>query len=88
VATKKRRRSQLARASAQRQLSRRAQRLARRRRWRLVATAVGILVVLVALAIWILTHREDSASAHARVVDYAFVITQPQDQATSTGGFR
>lgn len=88
VATKKRRRSQLARATAQRQRSRRSQRLAQRRRRRLIASALGIVVVLVALVAWIVTHQQDSASARGAGVDYAFVIVQSQHQAMNTGVVR
>jgi hypothetical protein len=88
VATKKRRRSQLARATTQRQQLRRAQRQARRRRQRLVATVIGVLVALVALVAWIVTHSQGSASALRAAVDYSFVIDQSQHQATSTGGVR
>jgi uncharacterized membrane protein len=54
VATKKRRRKQLARSSLQRHEVRRQQREARRRRFRLVATAVLVGLLLGALVIWIL----------------------------------
>jgi hypothetical protein len=88
VATKKRRRSQLARATTQRQQSRRALLRVRRRRQRIAATIVGVVAVLVALVAWVLTHGEDSASALHTGVDYSFVIDQSQHQATSTGGIR
>jgi hypothetical protein len=59
-----------------------------RRRRRLVATTIGIVVVLLALVAWIVTHQQDSAGAHGAAVDYALAITPSQQQATSTGGVR
>jgi hypothetical protein len=95
VATKKRRRSQLARATAQRQQSRRAQRLARRRRRRLAATALAVLVLVAALVTWILVHGSGAGSARAAGVDYAAPIETPtaaiapsQHEATTTEGVR
>jgi ferric-dicitrate binding protein FerR (iron transport regulator) len=88
VVTKKRRRSQLARATEQRRAVRRAQRMARRRRVRLVASILGILVVLLVLLAWIVTHRQDSASARGTAVDYSVDIYPSDQQATTTGGVR
>ena len=88
VASKKRRRSQLARATTQRQHSRREQRLARRRRQRLFLLALGVLAALVALVAWIVTHQRDTASAQVAPGDYALVIEPLLHQATTTGGFR
>jgi hypothetical protein len=88
VVSKKRRRSQLARATAERQRSRRAQRLARRRRLRVVATAVAVLVALAALATWIVLHARGAESVRATGVDYAAVIEPPQRVATTTEGAR
>jgi hypothetical protein len=88
VVTKKRRRSQLTRATGQRRALRRAQRMARRRRIRLVATVLAIVIVLLALVAWIATHRQESTSAGGTAVDYSVVIDQSHQQATTTGGVR
>jgi hypothetical protein len=69
VVTKKQRRRQLARASAQRKQLRRTARAARRRRIRTVTTAVVLVAALVALVAWIATHGDAGNTAGA-VVDY------------------
>ena len=69
MVTKKQRRRQLARASAQRKQVRRTAREARRRRVRVVATAVVAVAALVALVVWIATH-DGASNAAGAVVDY------------------
>ena len=69
MVTKKKRRSQLARAGAVRRAERRAQRVARRRRVRRLVTGLLLLAVLVGLVIWIATHRGTGNTAGA-VDDY------------------
>ncbi|QWZ09381.1 hypothetical protein KRR39_06300 [Nocardioides panacis] len=92
MVTKKRRRTQLARAGAQRQQLRRAQRARRRRRTRLVLTAVAVVVVLAGLVTWIVLHAKDSGSAASARGDYASLVDlaqhQPTGQATTAEGAR
>jgi heme/copper-type cytochrome/quinol oxidase subunit 2 len=84
VVTKKRRRSQLARAGAQRQQIRRAERQRRRRVRQRVLTAVVVVLLVAGLVTWIALHARDSASASAAPTDYASVVDQP----TTAGGAR
>jgi ferric-dicitrate binding protein FerR (iron transport regulator) len=70
VVTKKQRRTQLARARAQRRSESIARREARRRRNRTIAALVAALVAVGALVLWIVTHDGGSAAASAATVDY------------------
>ncbi|HET7734397.1 MAG TPA: hypothetical protein VFK52_00360 [Nocardioidaceae bacterium] len=63
MVTKKRRRSQLAHAAAERQAVRRAAREHKRQTRQKVLTVVLVVVLLGALTAWILTHRRDSGAA-------------------------
>ena len=89
MVTKKRRRSQLAKAGAQRQELRRAERARRRKRRQMIVTAVVLGVLVVGLVTWIVLHARDagSASAAARpgAGDYASLVQEPKD-VTTTGG--
>jgi hypothetical protein len=88
VVTKKRRRRQLARASAQRQQLRRAQRDARRRRVQIAIAAVLVALAIAALVAWIMAHPSDAGSAHAAGVehgDYAGTAGAPTHATTSEG---
>jgi peptidyl-prolyl cis-trans isomerase B (cyclophilin B) len=87
VVTKKRRRTQLARASAQRRELRRAERERRRRRVRLLVTLLVALAVVVGLAAWIALHDGDSGSAAAQPGDYA-VLDLSHDRAPTAEGAR
>jgi hypothetical protein len=92
VVTKQRRRSQLAKAGAQRQQLRRAERDRRRRRRRALLTGVAVVVVAAALVTWIVLHARDSGSASAGRGDYASFVDLSHhlstDQATTPGGTR
>jgi hypothetical protein len=70
VVTKKQRRSQLARARAQRRSESIARREARRRRNRTVAAVVAVAVAVGALVLWIVMHDDGSEAAKAQVRDY------------------
>ncbi len=87
VVTKKRRRSQLARAGAQRQAARRAQRVARRRRRQIIASLVLVALAIAALVLWVVLHP-DSATSRASGVDYPGVAHLAAGQATTTEGAR
>jgi hypothetical protein len=82
VVTKKKRRSQLARAAAVRRQEHRAQREARRRRVRMLVTGLLVLAVVVGLAAWIATHRDtgNTAGAHG---DYDAVARHDIPTATA-----
>jgi ferric-dicitrate binding protein FerR (iron transport regulator) len=91
VVTKKRRRSQLAQAQAQRQQARRAERARRRRRRRTLLAVVAAVLAIAALVTFIVLHDRDSGSAAAGRGDYAALVDRSQqttDQATTTGGTR
>ena len=92
VVTKKRRRTQLARAGAQRQQLRRAERDRRRRRTRLVLTTAVVLLALAGLVTWIVLHAKHSESAASARGDYASLVDlahkQPTGQATTAEGAR
>ena len=84
VVTKKRRRSQLARAGAQRQQVRRAERARRRKVHQRVLTAIVAVLLVAALVTWITLHARGSGSDSAARGDYASVVDQP----TTAGGAR
>jgi hypothetical protein len=65
VVTKKQRRRQLAQASAQRRADRLAARATRRRRLRLVAATLVVLVAVSGLVAWIVVHDRDRESTAA-----------------------
>jgi hypothetical protein len=88
VVTKSRRRSQLARASAQRQQVRRAQRAVRRRRRRVAITAVVVVLAVAALVTWIVLHSGDAAADRAGSVDYIGGAGPAAGQATTAEGAR
>lgn len=88
VVTKKRRRSQLARASAQRQQLRRAQRARRRKRVRTVVALVAAVTVAAVLVLWILLHARDSGSTPSAWGDYASVVDLSQHHAPTAEGAR
>jgi hypothetical protein len=91
VVTKKRRRSQLAHAQAQRQQLRRAERDRRRRQRRTLLTVVVAVLAVAALVTFIVLHSRDSGSASAGRGDYASQVDrshQTTGQATTTGGTR
>jgi peptidyl-prolyl cis-trans isomerase B (cyclophilin B) len=70
VVTKKQRRTQLARARAQRRSERLAVREARRHRLRTIAAVVAVLVAVGGLVLWIVIHDDGSAAASSAAVDY------------------
>jgi ferric-dicitrate binding protein FerR (iron transport regulator) len=70
VVTKKQRRTQLARARAQRRTESRARRESRRRLVQSAAVLVAVLAALGALIFWIVTHDDDRSASLASVVDY------------------
>jgi peptidyl-prolyl cis-trans isomerase B (cyclophilin B) len=70
VVTKKQRRTQLARARAQRRSERLARREARRHRLRTIAAVAAVLVAVGALVLWIVTHDDGTAAASSTGVDY------------------
>lgn len=70
MVTKKQRRTQLARARAQRRSESLARRETRRRRTRTIATVVAVLVAIAGLVFWIVTHDDRSAAAATAFVDY------------------
>jgi hypothetical protein len=86
VATKKRRRTQLAKASAQRQQLRRVQRDRRRRHVRLALIAVAALLLAAGLTAWIVMHDEANGPAASASGDYAAAIDLLQDQQAQTAG--
>jgi heme/copper-type cytochrome/quinol oxidase subunit 2 len=92
VVTKKRRRSQLARASAQRQELRRAERERRRKRVRALLTVLVVVLLVAGLVTWIVWHARDSASAANSGGGYAAYIDLPHEhpthQATTVGESR
>jgi hypothetical protein len=80
VVTKKQRRSQLARARAQRRSERLSAREARQRRRRLVAVVVVAVLAVGALGWWIATHDGEvsaSAASSAGHVDYDALSAAP-----------
>ena len=88
MVTKKRRRSQLAKAGAQRQELRRAERARRRKRRQMIVTAVVVGVLVAGLLTWIVLHARDVGSAAAlgpAAGDYASLVQEPKD-VTTTGG--
>jgi hypothetical protein len=88
VVSKKRRRTQLARATARRRQVRRVQRQVRRRRRRRLLIAVSLGVVVIAVAAWIALHGRDNRTALGSVVDYSSAIDTSQQQARTTEGAR
>ncbi|MGZ5416997.1 MAG: hypothetical protein ACXWDI_07440 [Nocardioides sp.] len=71
MVTKKQRRSQLARARAQRRSESIARREARRRRNHTVAAVAAVVIAVAGLVLWIATHDgEGSAAAPVVFVDY------------------
>ncbi|MGZ4426578.1 MAG: hypothetical protein ACXVW2_01945 [Nocardioidaceae bacterium] len=70
MTTKKRRRRQLARASAERRAVRRAQRAVHRRRIRIVSAVVLGVLVVAGIAVWASLHDPGSRSGSGRIVDY------------------
>lgn len=78
MVTKKQRRTQLARARAQRRTQSVARRENRRRLIQTVAVVVAVLAALTALIFWIVTHDDDRSATLAPVVDYdALPAVQP-----------
>ena len=65
MVTKKQRRTQLARARAQRRSERAIRREARDRMVRTLAIVAAVVIAAAALAFWIVTHDGDSAAATA-----------------------
>lgn len=88
VVTKKRRRSQLARAGARRQQLRRQQRERRRKRVRTVVALVVAVTVAAVLVLWIVLHARDSGSAPSARGDYASVVYLSQHHAPIAEGAR
>ncbi|QNN52519.1 hypothetical protein [Nocardioides mesophilus] len=70
MATKRKRRSQLARESARRRSERLAAREARRRRTRTLLAAVAVVAALTALVLWIALHDGNGTGAAAASPDY------------------
>lgn len=70
MATKKRRRKQLARAGAERRTVRRQQRAVRRRRLQLLAIGVVVMLAMTALVAWIVTHDKGNAGTAGAAVYY------------------
>ena len=83
MVTKKQRRSQLARARAQRRSESLARREARRRRIRTLAALLAVVVAVAGLALWIATHGDDASAATSAIVDYdslsAVLSTTPNE---------
>ena len=91
MVTKKRRRTQLARAGMARQQLRRAERDRRRRRRRTILTIAAVVVAIAALVTFIVVQSHDSGSTSAGRGDYASVVDRTHDltnQATTPGGTR
>lgn len=81
MVTKKQRRTQLARARAQRRNDRLALRETRRHRLRALTAVLAVVVAVGVLVLWIVTHDDGSAAASGAAVDYdalpALVSTTP-----------
>ncbi len=70
MVTKKQRRTQLARARAQRRSERLALREARRHRLRVIAAVLAVVVAVGVLVLWIVTHDSGAPAASGAAVDY------------------
>lgn len=91
MVTKKRRRTQLARAGMARQQQRRAERDRRRRLRRTILTVAVVVLAVAALVTFIVLRSHDSGTASAARGDYASVVHRSHDltnQATTPGGTR
>ncbi|HET6653456.1 MAG TPA: hypothetical protein VFH10_12505 [Nocardioides sp.] len=83
MVSKKKRRRRLAQAGAERRAARLAAREARRRRRRVVLATLAVLVAVVGLVLWIVTHDADRDGTAAAGVGATHVAAVPtMDEVT------